>query len=150
MGLFVPTEALGQQIFTDIVAAAPGVAGILNGAKWAPYISNVLPTSKTVLADLTISPDANLALTAVTWTAYYRRTDGGIAIETDSMMWQLALLANVCTCYGIALTNSAGAFLLGCWPLDTPHALSDTMEAFSTVGQLCYGGGDFGELSVVV
>lgn len=147
---FVPTEEFGKQVLVNAMAGtpSPGLAGILTGAKLKPYVAAISPTMQTLLADLTFNIDATLAGVALTWGAAYRRTEGGIAVDSALVQYALTDPLNACIVYGLALTNAAGTKLLGCFPMNPTKGLADVLDALPVSAQVAIGGPNFGELTV--
>lgn len=127
------TEYMDKQLVTVDTQAGggPAVAGPLNGAKLV-YGTNVIsPGKNTVLADLTQSPDANLAPAALTWQATGRDASGDINTTSDDLLMQLALDANACVINSLALVDSGGTHVLASEDISAnPMNLVDTLSQY--------------------
>jgi hypothetical protein len=127
------TEFMDKSAAIDYTQVGAGVAGILNGAKLIFGTNLIVPSKNSVIADITQSPDANLAPHTLVWNAAVRDSLNDIVTMSVLFLVQLALNANACNLLSWGITDSAGTHLLISGNFAVPLSLPDNVAAYNIV-----------------
>jgi hypothetical protein len=129
--MLLTTEHMDVGAVTDYTQVGAGVAGILNGAKLIFGTNNITPNKHTAVADLTQSPDADLAPVTITWGSAFRDANGDIVTQSQLIPVKIAVLANATTIKSVGLTDAAGANLLASEDLGLGYQLTDLLSLWN-------------------
>lgn len=126
------TEAYLAALAAAAVAASPGIAGPLSGAKLHLATAGPTPGLRSAVADFTEATYASYAAAPITWGAPWRNPEG--EGEVDGGVIQFVLAADLtppATITHYFLTNTAGSVLLAAEQLATPAELAFQGDSIS-------------------
>jgi len=128
--MLTTTEAYDDTALAALIAAATVLGTDL---KAGLYTNSVAPSKLLTIADLTEPLYASYVRQAVVMSAPVRDPINGIASFATGLVWQQTGTPTPCIVYGIFYTWGAGPALLGIEPFGNGIALTDTLDAFTTI-----------------
>jgi len=143
------TNYFKDALLTNELAASG--AGTLYGARVALRTDGVSPNADMVFADITQPISSSYAIQTITWDGPSDRVDGSFESVSQLLTYQFAdALANPNTITGyVVLGATSSNHVLWGENLPTPVGLNDPTDALRMAVNICYGSGDYGEVSVL-
>lgn len=111
-----------QSLILARLAAMIAADGELETPKVLPFVSDVIPSPSSILADYTAPSSAGIAAKTVVWGTPYPTADGGAGVSGGAPDWVTTSAVDE-TVYGWRLTDSTGADLKVAARLAVPQHL---------------------------
>lgn len=145
--VLVPTYYFWQQalINTEAATPSPGLPGILHGATVMLYDNVVALTNSTLLAALTPAVYSGYAAQNAAFGTPFQRTEGGMAVLSATLTFQMSGGTTGDTIYGFGIVDSAGTHLLGAGSFGPGGiTLTTVLQAINLICEVAMGGPDWG------
>jgi hypothetical protein len=124
-------------------------SGPLYGAIINLFTNDLTPTPQTPFVTWTLPIYAAYAGIAAAFGVPYRRSEGGIAVDSAFVQFQETSTISTATCYGYVIYDAAGTNWISAELFPGGYLqLVDALSAIAFVAQLALGGPDYGSMAL--
>lgn len=134
----IVTSAGFLAMIANLIQAAAGAAGVLNGAKLKLFINDIDPGKAAVIGDFTLATfGGSTAIAVAAWNEAFLNGSGDAVILGAVAQWDWDS-GDAETVYGVVLTTSADA-ILAYARLSVPKLMDDTADSLAVVPRYVVG-----------